>query len=354
MYRVLTYFWRKRHLYLKVESNTTKVVVLSLGLFWYASSGFLFFELPAKPDLTWEDSFWWALVTMTTVGYGDYFPESFGGRYLIGIPTMIFGIGLLGFIISDVAAKLVESRSRRIQGMVRIKSENHILIINFSRIEKILDLIREIQIDSSTEHKEICLIDEHLLKLPNELLQLGVHFVKGNPANENVLLNANIAKASHAIILVKEDQEGAYTDERNLATTLVIESINPEIFSIAEVNDSQKIRQFKMAGCDSTVCVSDLVTNLITQELQDPGLKLVLKELTSNQYGQQLYLAPIKKMEKWSYSELVLWGLDSGYSVLGLLRDGSSLLNCSANTKIQNTDKVIVIGKGRVNSITSS
>ncbi|MGK0289102.1 MAG: K+/H+ antiporter YhaU regulatory subunit KhtT, partial [bacterium] len=38
----------------------------------------------------------------------------------------------------------------------------------------------------------------------------------------------------------------------------------------------------------------------------------------------------------------------------GLLRDGSSLLNCSANTKIQNTDKVIVIGKGRVNSITSS
>ncbi|WP_411846681.1 potassium channel family protein [Roseibacillus persicicus] len=49
-----------------------------------------------------EDAIWWAFVTMTTVGYGDYFPVSLGGR-MIAIVLMIFGIGLFGTFTGYIA-----------------------------------------------------------------------------------------------------------------------------------------------------------------------------------------------------------------------------------------------------------
>ncbi|MBW2736804.1 MAG: two pore domain potassium channel family protein [Deltaproteobacteria bacterium] len=86
-----------------------KVVVATAVIIFFAASGFLFFEAAEKPDLSWNDAFWWAVVTMTTVGYGDYFPATTGGRYLIGIPTMVFGISVLGYLLSTVASYLIEA-----------------------------------------------------------------------------------------------------------------------------------------------------------------------------------------------------------------------------------------------------
>ena len=131
MYRILVLLLKRNPLL--HGGNSLKVLLLFLCLVWYATSGYLYFELPAKPDLHWSDALWWTLVTMTTVGYGDYFPESTAGRYLVGLPTMIFGIGFLGFIISELAAKFIESRSRRLQGMENTKAKDHIIIVNFSK-----------------------------------------------------------------------------------------------------------------------------------------------------------------------------------------------------------------------------
>ncbi len=349
MYRILLFFIKKKHL-ISTHFSWLKAFLLFVLLFLYAVSGFLYFELPEKPDLTWIDAIWWALVTMTTVGYGDYFPVTTGGRYLIGIPTMIFGIGFLGFIISEVATKMIESRSMRLYGMADIKKKEHVLIINFSRLENVLELIRELKSDRSTIKKEICLIDETLTELPGELRKLNVSFVRGNPTREDTLNQANITKASHAIILSK-DPGNSHSDDQNLASVLVIENMNPNIFSIVEVIDPEKIKQMELAGCDSAVCVSELTANLVIQELQDPGVKQIIHELTSNSFGLQIYLVPVKKMKTWKFRELVDWGLENNYTILGLLRKGQNLLNCPPEEKIELTDKIIIIGSERMEEL---
>jgi voltage-gated potassium channel len=58
-------------------------------------------------------SLWWALQTVTTVGYGDVVPTSTGGR-LIGGLVMLIGIAFVAVVTAAIAAALIESGRRRL------------------------------------------------------------------------------------------------------------------------------------------------------------------------------------------------------------------------------------------------
>jgi len=53
------------------------------------------------------DALWWAFVTITTVGYGDYYPVTLAGR-LVAIGLMIGGIALIGVVTATIASWIVE------------------------------------------------------------------------------------------------------------------------------------------------------------------------------------------------------------------------------------------------------
>jgi voltage-gated potassium channel len=56
---------------------------------------------------TYPDALWWAVVTITTVGYGDFSPATAEGR-LVAVAMMIGGIGLLGFVTGSVTSWIVD------------------------------------------------------------------------------------------------------------------------------------------------------------------------------------------------------------------------------------------------------
>jgi voltage-gated potassium channel len=53
------------------------------------------------------DGIWWAVVTVTTVGYGDVYPKSVGGR-IIGIILMLVGISFLSLLTAAIASRFVK------------------------------------------------------------------------------------------------------------------------------------------------------------------------------------------------------------------------------------------------------
>jgi voltage-gated potassium channel len=62
------------------------------------------------------DSLWWAIQTITTVGYGDLVPTSQTGRMVAAL-VMVVGIGFLTVITAAITSTFIETARRRIEGV---------------------------------------------------------------------------------------------------------------------------------------------------------------------------------------------------------------------------------------------
>ena len=58
----------------------------------------------------YPDALWWAIVTVTTVGYGDRFPVTEGGR-IVAVVLMLVGIGLIGVLTATVASVFIKEHT---------------------------------------------------------------------------------------------------------------------------------------------------------------------------------------------------------------------------------------------------
>jgi voltage-gated potassium channel len=88
---------------------TIYVVGSAILLVYIASLAVLEAErpYPGSTIKNFGEAIWWAFVTITTVGYGDFIPVSFEGR-AIAVGLMISGIALLGTITATIASWMVE------------------------------------------------------------------------------------------------------------------------------------------------------------------------------------------------------------------------------------------------------
>lgn len=98
------------------ESAFLAVALLSIVFVVLGSIAVLHFEDGAEANIeNAEDALWWAVVTITTVGYGDRYPVTTEGR-LIAVGLMIAGVGLFGTFTGFVASWFLEAPAARREG----------------------------------------------------------------------------------------------------------------------------------------------------------------------------------------------------------------------------------------------
>jgi len=92
---------------------------LTIILFYLASVGIYYFENEAQPDAFKSifDSMWWAVATLTTVGYGDVYPITIGGKIFTTV-ILLIGLGVVGIpagIVSSALSQVDKDNNDKIE-----------------------------------------------------------------------------------------------------------------------------------------------------------------------------------------------------------------------------------------------
>ena len=189
----------KRYLRLMRREAIGRLMVVTFCILMVGTAGMILFEKKNIEGI--GDAIWWSFVTITTVGYGDLYPKTTGGR-IVGVVVMIFGIGFLGMFTATIASVFVERRIRQDRGLKALKGlKNHVLLCGWNYAAS--EVISEIHADDPA--KEIVIV-ANLDEKPVDAQH--VDFVRGDPADMDKLDMACLSGAQTAIVLHDESSTG--------------------------------------------------------------------------------------------------------------------------------------------------
>lgn len=92
---------------------------------------------------TFGDAIWWAFVTITTVGYGDFYPVTFAGRF-VAVGLMVGGLALIGVVTATLASWIVERVSDQSAAQANVASERQVEELR-AELGELKDMIRELR-----------------------------------------------------------------------------------------------------------------------------------------------------------------------------------------------------------------
>lgn len=99
------------------------VFVTSWPMMWLAEG---------DQDLVRPENYWWYfLVTCSTVGYGDFFPQTDAGR-AIGVYVIVGGIGTLTTLFAQLSLVIEKAKGRRMKGTGTIGYSDHIVVLGYT------------------------------------------------------------------------------------------------------------------------------------------------------------------------------------------------------------------------------
>jgi voltage-gated potassium channel len=213
-----------------------------------------------NPDLgSMGDGIWWALVTVTTVGFGDITPVSSLGRIVGGV-MMISGMFTLALFAGIVGSSLV-------RGMLSIREEqfrmsdyaNHVVVCGYDQGSDLLQEALKKALDLN-ETKVVFFEDvERPRELPPEF-----YWVQGDPTKESELDKVRLTHASAVIVSGARDVSPQVADATSILTVFTIRShlkrerkvvsgrLRP-LYVVAEILDSENVDHALTAGADEVI-----------------------------------------------------------------------------------------------------
>jgi len=226
--------------------------------------------------------FWWAIVTMTTVGYGDFTPATITGR-LFAVVVMFAGISLTALLTATISSIFVARKIREDKGLEKLDLSEHIILCGWNKTgEQIVDSIQNL---AGSKHHQLVLIndlgEDEINRLKSRYNKITLYFVAGDFTSEIILDRANLKEADTVMIIPNQTNEDVSSnpDEKTIFATLTIKAMSANIRVVAYLNNRENLTHIKRANVDEVVLSDDFGAFMVAAHVMDPGIPQAVNTL---------------------------------------------------------------------------
>ncbi|WP_203364713.1 potassium channel family protein [Bacillus sp. REN10] len=326
-----------QQLYFKFVEAPMIVRIFSIAVFIIVCFGTSVHFIEPQTFPTVFEGVWWAVVTASTVGFGDYAPKTVPGR-LLGIGLIFIGAGFLSSYFVHLATTAVASQNALKEGKTMYTQTHHLIIVGWNeRSKEIIDQLQEL-----TVPRRIVLIDDSLQANPYSTRV--VHFIQGAPYKDETLKKANIKEASMVLITADQHKNEVYADMNSILSLVAIKGCRADLYCVVEILTKEQVVNAQRAGANEVIETNRHASSIMLNSLYFDGISSTVIHLLDPSNGGHLKILSTK--EEWghlSFGQLAPLLLQEQTLLIGIQREEKTYINPPFEFPIQPKDELLII-----------
>ncbi|WP_233569886.1 potassium channel family protein [Falsibacillus albus] len=311
--------------------------VFSMALASILLFGFAIHMIEPKTFPTFFDGVWWAIITASTVGYGDYTPHTTYGR-ITGMLLILLGAGFLSTYFVTLAAATVNTQNSLKKGMTEFVGSNQMIIVGWN--ERSREIIN--QLLKMKNGRQVVLIDDSLGENPFQ--QPQVHFIKGKPYIDTVMEKAKIHDSSLLLITADQNTNEIQADMNSILTLLAAKGMKPDLYCVVEILTSEQVKNAKRAGADEVIQTNKQTSYVMMNSLISHGMSTTLLTLLNQLKGSNLRFIELDpQWEGKTFIQISSHLLQHKILLLGIKREEETKINPPSDEMLHAGDHLLVV-----------
>nr|WP_048150500.1 ion channel [Palaeococcus ferrophilus] len=281
---------------------------------------------------------YWAVITMSTIGYGDITPATPMGR-AVAMFSAVVGISAFTALVSLIAEHFISASLRRMMGMHGVKYEDHYVIIGRGNsVITCLEELKSAMEKGEAEERPIVVVvptDEEKRRLDG----VDVEVLVGDPGVKETLKRAKVDRARYAVVALDNDSKAVFT-------TLLIKSLSrAKVF--VEVMLPENAELLRQAGADRVILGRAIAGRLLASSVFEPEVVDIIEDITTSFGNYDVALIPAGEFEGESFGKAFEVLYSKGLYPLGYVGEKIVLMPPMDDTIPQGSKLVVIKRVGR-------